>query len=151
MNPKLVLAVVFNESLTETVLVVKNRPAFLADKLNGVGGGVEEFDENDHAAAIRELEEEADVTPDFLFQIGVINGPNFQCTVFTGTVPDGTPVTTKTDEPVAWYKMADLPKSSYPLNLDIEVYISFALNLLKQGITDKDDVPMMLDINKKVV
>lgn len=42
----------------EVVLIRKNRPEWQAGKLNGVGGKVEPFDADAHAAMVREFREE---------------------------------------------------------------------------------------------
>lgn len=49
----------FNEDKSQVALVLKNRPAFLAGKFNGIGGKVEPTDNSVTDAMIREFEEEA--------------------------------------------------------------------------------------------
>lgn len=52
-----VLGFLFSPDLESVALILKNRPAFLEGKLNGIGGHVEE-DESPMSAVIREFEEE---------------------------------------------------------------------------------------------
>lgn len=53
-----VLGFMFNYDATHVVLIRKNKPAFLAGFLNGVGGKIEE-NETPYDAMVREFEEEA--------------------------------------------------------------------------------------------
>lgn len=47
----------FDKTKERVVLILKNRPDFLAGKYNGVGGKIEKYD-NIYSAMIREFEEE---------------------------------------------------------------------------------------------
>lgn len=62
MITKYVLGFLFNEDLTEVVLIRKNKPEWQADLLNGVGGKIEDSDENALGAMIREFSEETGYT-----------------------------------------------------------------------------------------
>lgn len=53
-----VLGFMFNYDETHVVLIKKNKPAFMAGLLNGVGGKIEK-DENPYDAMVREFNEEA--------------------------------------------------------------------------------------------
>lgn len=49
----------FNASKTEVSLIMKNRPDFLKNKLNGIGGKIENFDTSAINAMVREFKEES--------------------------------------------------------------------------------------------
>tara|TARA_B100000700_G_scaffold331796_1_gene468920 strand:- start:28939 stop:29340 length:402 start_codon:yes stop_codon:yes gene_type:complete len=57
---KYVLGFAFNNDLTHVVLIKKNRPDFLKNKLNGVGGKIEP-NENIEEAMVREFKEETGI------------------------------------------------------------------------------------------
>lgn len=54
---KYVLGFLFSRDFTRVVLIKKNRPSWQADKLNGIGGKVEDSDTSSLAAMIREFRE----------------------------------------------------------------------------------------------
>jgi 8-oxo-dGTP diphosphatase len=60
MAKDLVLGLVFSEDLSKVVLIRKNRPKFLAGKLNGIGGHIE-GGESHRSAMEREFKEETGV------------------------------------------------------------------------------------------
>lgn len=51
----------FDEAIENVVLVRKDRPEIMKDKLNAVGGKIEDYDLSPEAAMIREFKEEAGV------------------------------------------------------------------------------------------
>jgi len=61
-----VLGFAFDETKNNVVLILKNRPAWQKGFYNGVGGKVEKYDEDYHAAMSRE----------FLEETGVLINPN---------------------------------------------------------------------------
>ena len=58
---EMVLGFLFDVDFNSVMLIRKNRPAWQAGKLNGIGGHVEEGDVYPKAAMIRECKEETDV------------------------------------------------------------------------------------------
>lgn len=58
---KYVLGFAFNEDRTQVALIMKLRPVWQANKLNGIGGKIE-AGEKPHAALVREFREEAGVS-----------------------------------------------------------------------------------------
>jgi len=56
-----VLGFAFNEAKNNIVLIEKTKPEWQAGSLNGVGGKVEEYDEDFHSAMSREFLEETGV------------------------------------------------------------------------------------------
>ncbi len=53
-----VLGFYFSKDLKQVALIRKNRPAWQAGKLNGIGGKIENTDVDEHAAMYREFTEE---------------------------------------------------------------------------------------------
>jgi 8-oxo-dGTP diphosphatase len=60
-NKKYVVGFAFSADKSKVVLIRKNRPAWQAGKLNGVGGKIEPDDADGNAAMCREFEEETGV------------------------------------------------------------------------------------------
>ena len=56
-----VLNIVFSPDKENVLMVLKNRPAFLANLYNFVGGKLESHDENPESAAFRETLEESGI------------------------------------------------------------------------------------------
>lgn len=82
-----VLGLAFDNEGNNVVLIKKNRPAFQAGLLNGVGGKVEpdEFGSHPSRAMVREFREETAVQTEAAEwkQIAVLNGEDYRIHVFT--------------------------------------------------------------------
>lgn len=59
---KYVLCYVFNKDKDQTLLIKKKRPDFLAGKMNGIGGKIEDFDLSVYHAIQRETLEETNMS-----------------------------------------------------------------------------------------
>jgi 8-oxo-dGTP pyrophosphatase MutT (NUDIX family) len=116
----------------EVLLAMKKR-RFGAGKWNGLGGKLEPG-ESVHAAAVRECQEEAGVTPEELQEVAEIkfhylpdpNDSNMNVTVsvFTATNWLGDPIETEEMRP-AWFKFADVPYHS--MWQDDQIWLPFVL------------------------
>lgn len=106
------VSLIFNENLSQVLLIEKTHPANFAGKLNGVGGKLEDGDANHEESALREVEEECGLTRDddlheFL-EIGSVSTPKTFISFWVGTAkPTATPQS-KTEEKVDWYKVDTL-------------------------------------------
>ena len=86
---KYVLGFVVDEDGQSILLLRKNRPKFLAGRLNGVGGKVED-NENDVDAMVRECLEECDlfIPPDEWFLMGAMgDDKTYHVSVFAANAP----------------------------------------------------------------
>jgi 8-oxo-dGTP diphosphatase len=128
---KYVLVFLFNESCEYVLLIRKQRPDWQRNKLNGLGGKVEDG-ETFAEAACREVFEEAGIKlvpdawqPDFT----ITDGKTWECPVFSLKLPNELfeSFGTKTDERVDEYLVKDvsalptLPNVKWmiPLLLDV--------------------------------
>lgn len=55
---KYVCGLMFSKDFAKVALIRKNKPEWQKGKLNGIGGGIEEFDENYFYSIVREFKEE---------------------------------------------------------------------------------------------
>lgn len=107
------LAFLFSESLTEVALLIKNKPAYLANLLNGIGGHVEPG-ESALEAIIREVKEESDldIKENELIEYAELTGwdkddSRFSVRIFTG-ITDLSLAKTMTEEPIVIMDVAEL-------------------------------------------
>lgn len=111
----------------EILLAMKKR-GFGVDKWNGVGGKLEPG-ESPEDAAIRECEEEIEVTPTVLTKVGehhFFDLPDVEhyCHVYIATEWEGEPRETEEMRP-QWFKLKDIPyKQMWP---DDEVWVPVML------------------------
>jgi len=78
-----VLGFCFDSLYSQVLLIEKNRPAWQAGRLNGVGGKIESTDESPLAAMAREFEEEAGVKTTGWEQFATMHGPEWICYCFS--------------------------------------------------------------------
>lgn len=98
---KYVLGFAFDD-LDRVALIQKERPAWQAGKLNGVGGRIEGREEV-LDAMVREFHEETGVVLPNWDVVGVMRGADWHVTVLTATSPEVRDVSTVTDEVVMLY------------------------------------------------
>ena len=80
---RMVLGVALSADKSQVVLIRKRKPDWMANKLNGIGGKIEE-DEDALAAMVREFSEEAGYETDAAEweQCGTLSGVDFHVTCF---------------------------------------------------------------------
>jgi len=107
------IGVYFNESLTEVVMILKNRPQWQAGNFNFPGGHVEQNESSSHCIT-REFNEECGV---FVKEsrwkhIGNIHGSDYIVYVFTAVKNElDIEAVTMEDEEVRWIKINELPEN----------------------------------------
>lgn len=110
-QPNMVANLVFLTRGDE-VLLIHKKTGLGAGKINGPGGKLEEG-ETAHDAAIREVQEELEITPKGLEEMGVlhfdfVDGLKLHCTVFRGSEYEGIPTETREAKP-EWFPIGQLP------------------------------------------
>jgi 8-oxo-dGTP diphosphatase len=102
---------IFSPDYNQVLLMTKNRPDWQVEKLNGIGGKIEE-DETDAAAMVRECLEECDLVSsekDWVLAC-TSSGPDWEVLYYGAALPGAiNKAKTTTDEPVAWYSATSLP------------------------------------------
>jgi len=129
-----VIGFVFDQKMGKVVLIVKNRPAWQAGLLNGVGGHIE-VGETPIAAMVREFEEEAGVvTPPSLWDyVLTLRFPYAELEVFAAKSDYVcSAVQSMTDEQVVVAELDSLPVVVENLPPLIE--------LSRQRLTDREGV-----------
>lgn len=94
-----VVGFLFNEALTQVALVRKNRPAWQAGLLNGIGGKIEPA-EASFRAIVREFDEETGVAFVGWRRMAVMQSPDWVVDVFVGRSDAVLAVQTRTDEEI---------------------------------------------------
>jgi 8-oxo-dGTP diphosphatase len=129
----------FRNNGSEVALVKKNRPAWQAGKLNGIGGKME-LNENAIDCMQREFREEtgADISDWRPFAILQSNENTWQVVMFSSHSP--AEVSTTSDEEIGWYKLSEL--SSLPVVPNLQWLIPLAKNekALHSIIVEQDRV-----------
>jgi 8-oxo-dGTP diphosphatase len=105
------LGFVFNQDISEVLLMHKNRPDWQVGKLNGVGGRIESNEESVDCM-VREVLEETGVATkkeDWIY-FGEIKSDDWRVDLYTLTyIGDIKDFSTTTDEKIEWFKVDDLP------------------------------------------
>lgn len=116
------------------VLVRKNRPAWQAGLLNGVGGKIEPQDASVHAAQAREFHEEAGVEtqPADWEEFATLVGPDFVVHMLRTFSDDWHRVATQETEEVKWFPVNALRAGAYATVRNLAFLIPLALD--KSGI-----------------
>lgn len=124
---KYVLGFAFDFNARNVVLISKLRPTWQAGYLNGVGGHVEDADEDTSVAMSREFHEETGVViPAFCWeQFAVIRQPKGTCAVFRAFRENISDVRTTTDEEVV---VCSLPLAAGPNMQNLDYLIPLALD-----------------------
>lgn len=125
-----VLTFLFNEDLSEVLLIKKNRPDWQAGKYNGIGGKIEKTDDYPFCAAIREIEEECGlgIHPwgiEYFAKMQGVDFHEFQMHCYCGCA-NIHEAKSLTDEPVEIIKVEDLHKlkNSCVNNLTFLIYMA---------------------------
>lgn len=105
---KYCLGFLFDKDASRVALILKNKPAFLAGKFNGLGGKVEPG-ETSWGAMDREFKEEAGVANLPWHFCARMSGPAFEMDVFSAHSRRIDLVRTKEDEPVGVFEVDKLP------------------------------------------
>ncbi len=103
-----VVGFLFDETLRKICLIKKNRPAWQAGRLNGVGGHIENGEEP-LVAMQREFEEEAGILIPHWFKFGYIFGSTYELHLFIALKPIDCNPRSMTDEEIGWYDIDNLP------------------------------------------
>lgn len=114
---------------TNVALIRKTRPAWQAGKLNGIGGHVEDYDENHHAAMVREFHEETGTLVERWFRFAIMGTDEWNVYVYSAYNVPLHELKTTTDEEVIIVNAYDLPTDVLfnlrwlvPLALDRQVF-----------------------------
>lgn len=102
---------IFNQDLSEVLLMHKKRPAWQVGRLNGVGGKIEP-NEGSVDCIVREVLEEtgAKTQKESWSYFGEIKSDNWRVDLYTLTYLGNTDdFSTTTDEKVEWFRVGDLP------------------------------------------
>ena len=135
-----VLGFAFSQTMRSVVLIEKNRPAWQAGKLNGVGGH-KAHEETNFEAMVREFREETGAQTHIFDWIHFHtmrfqNGNVVYC--FATKLPVGTPVNTMEDEFVDVYPVIeDGLISEFPVIANLRWLIPMAYHELKLPIEDR--------------
>ena len=131
------LGLVFDESMEHILLIHKTYGPF-PDKLNGIGGVIEDTDKNVYQAYLREFEEETNLLHGDIVistHLFTIKYPDVDLLVFGCIVkdPDITKVTQNKEGEVKWYNIDDVNIMD-PLNDKIAGYgeMSFFVNYARR-------------------
>lgn len=123
-----VIGFLFSTGLDRVVLIKKNRPSFLAGKLNGVGGKIEP-DERPIDAMRREFFEETGFYVARWLKFNEVtvesDGGTMHC--FLSINDNIDKVETRTDEPVAVHRVSSL--AIYPTNERCRTLLSEAVDV----------------------
>jgi 8-oxo-dGTP diphosphatase len=100
----------FSSDRSQVLLIRKNRPAWQAGHLNGIGGKVE-AGESPHDAMVREFREEAALTIPLWQEILTLTGTDWQGHFFRafGPVAEARPLT---DEQIEIHSTRNLPRDA---------------------------------------
>jgi mutator protein MutT len=128
------VGIVFNQDLTEVILILKNRPKWQNGKFNFPGGHVE-LNESSIECIVREFQEECNLTTKNWKYIGNIeNANNYTLDIFVLIYEEKFgKLKSLTDEPVHWHKCNELPDNCIT---NLYWLIPFAKNFIMQGNAD---------------
>lgn len=132
MPTEYVVGFLFSRDLSQVALIRKNRPAWMAGKLNGVGGHIEE-DEEPAEAMEREFNEETGAAiggPGWM-QFARLHGDNnggWAVHFFWAVNQQDCEIRIVTDEKVAWYSVSQIIAGSLPAIPNLRWLLPMALN-----------------------
>jgi len=135
-----VMGLMLSPDLLNVVLLRKNRPAFLAGLLNGVGGKIEPG-ESPVFAMSREFKEEADldVAQSAWISLGHSTGPGYEIFFFYTLDSRYNQVRTMTDEPVQPYPRAMLGPDVHYEIFEMLAFIDKAVSTGSDGADQKSE------------
>lgn len=126
-----VLGFLFDEERRRVALILKNKPEWQAGHLNGIGGKIE-ANEGNHAAMVREFEEETGVHFERFSAFAKMYGDDWECFVFRGFDSDAlNSVETKTDEIVSIFEIEVL--RGHPIISNLNWLIPLAIDESSDG------------------
>lgn len=126
---KYVLGYLFSPDKKDVVLIQKNRPAFLKDTWNAVGGHIEE-NELPHTAMVREFQEETGLLiPYWGAAFCIVRGPSYELNVFTATYEKLHEVKTTTEEEVAVFDLRELKYITCGQRTEMLMYLALETDL----------------------
>ncbi len=129
---KYTLALLFDQTKTQILLMKKSKPEWQKGKLNGIGGKIE-ADETPLACIVREIQEETSIKldPTTLTFIGNIGDHDWTMAVFTQIYQGSTADAQSLEaEPIAWFSIDALPKHTLA---NLRWMIPYALEFLDEG------------------
>jgi 8-oxo-dGTP diphosphatase len=136
---QLVVGFLFNEELTEAVLIRKHRPSWQVGLLNGMGGHVEPGEEFDQAMQ-REGCEESSIDLAWTRFAMVFIGQETLIAFYYATTPQWRDARTVTDEPIAFVGLDDPEYGELAKRTDLipnlKWLIPMALNHARSGQED---------------
>lgn len=121
-----VLGFMFSDDKKHVVLIRKNKPAWQAGLLNGVGGKIEE-NELPHDAMVREFYEETGATHDSWELFAEMTNSQFIVYCYKASA-SGLRVESKTDEVVMRIKVDDLLTNEYQTIGNLKWLVTMALD-----------------------
>ena len=134
-----VVGFLFDQRGETVVLIQKNRPAWQAGKLNGVGGHIEDGEEP-RDAMVREFFEKTGVciNPEEWEHVGTMHRPGpadaFECHVFRAFSEKWLNVCTMTDEVVTTYMVATVIGSKNLAITNLQWLIAMCVDQNTEGI-----------------
>lgn len=131
MSNQYVLGFLFSPNFSNVVLIRKNKPDWQKDKLNGVGGKVEDFDKCLEDAMIREFKEETGLEhTDWTIFAKLICSNGDGIYVFHGISDKVYELKSMTDEEVNTYSVKYLLSSynQYPIIPNLKWLLPMALD-----------------------
>jgi 8-oxo-dGTP diphosphatase len=141
---KYVIGFAFSKDLKQVVLIRKNRPEYLAGKLNGVGGKIEK-DEAPVDAMTREFMEETgvgiDIQERWICFAFFTNNRSYEMTCFMTSGDFIKGCTTTTDENIARYDVDDLIRDHFEPNSVAIFNLPWLLLMARQMLLGRDSAP----------
>jgi 8-oxo-dGTP diphosphatase len=123
-----VVGFMFSEDHQQVALIRKNKPAWQAGKLNGIGGKIESWDANPFDAMLREFEEEAGAVASWK-HYGRMAGPDWEVECFAA-VGDLSTLISKTDEKIVIIETLDNEQETIE---NLGWLIAAAIDFLEDG------------------
>ena len=93
-------------------LIRKARPTWQAGSLNGIGGHIEDFDENPHAAMVREFQEETGTLVESWNRFAIMGTDRWNVYVYSAYNVPLHELKTTTDEEVDTFNAYNLPEDT---------------------------------------
>lgn len=131
-----VLGFAFSEGRDRVALIQKERPPWQRGSLNGIGGHIEEYDENPHAAMVREFQEETGALIPKWESFASMGNDKWSVIVYRAFMVDLDELKTTTDEEVMIVEVSNL--FGYVLVANLHWLIPLALDRSEQSFARVD-------------